>query len=74
VAWQDIEKGYKISKEQWIIIKKEDLERIKIPTTKTIEIKEFVDVSQIDPLYFEKSYYVVPQEAGIKRILFLLKL
>ncbi len=66
VAWQDIEKGYKISKEQWIIIKKEDLERIKIPTTKTIEIKEFVDVSQIDPLYFEKSYYVVPQEAGIK--------
>jgi len=66
VSWKEVEKGYKVSKDRWIIIKKEELENIKIPTTKTIEIKEFIDASQIDPLYFEKSYYVVPQESGIK--------
>ena len=66
VPWDEIDRGYKISKDKWVIIKKEDLEKIKIPTTKTIEIKEFVDVSQIDPIFFEKPYYVVPQETGIK--------
>ncbi|MDI6825784.1 MAG: Ku protein [Candidatus Aenigmarchaeota archaeon] len=66
VGWQDIDRGYKISKDKWIIIKKEDLDRIKLPTTKTIDIKEFIDVSQIDPIFFEKPYYVVPQETGVK--------
>jgi DNA end-binding protein Ku len=66
VPWNEIDRGYKISKDKWVIIKKSDLEKIKIPTTKTIEIKEFVDVSQIDPVFFEKSYYVVPEETGIK--------
>jgi DNA end-binding protein Ku len=66
VSWQDIDRGYKISKDRWIIIKKEDLDRIKLPTTKTIEIKEFIDVNQIDPIFFEKPYYVVPQETGVK--------
>jgi len=66
VSWDETERGYKISEDKWIIIKKEDLERIKIPTTKIIEIKEFIDVSQIDPIFFEKPYYIVPQETGVK--------
>jgi len=59
-------KGYKLTKEKWIILEKEELEKIKLPSTKTIEIMEFVDVSQIDPIYFEKAYYIVPEESGIK--------
>lgn len=66
VPWNEIDRGYKISKEKWIILKKKDLEMIRIPTTKTIDIQEFVDVEQIDPIFFEKSYYIVPQETGIK--------
>ncbi|MDI6798901.1 MAG: Ku protein [Candidatus Aenigmarchaeota archaeon] len=66
VAWQDIKKGFKISKERWIILEKEEIERIKLPSIKTIDIQSFIDISQIDPIYFEKAYYVVPQETGIK--------
>jgi len=66
VAWQDIKKGFKISKERWIVLEKEEIEKIKLPSTKAIDIQSFVDVSQIDPIYFEKAYYVVPEETGIK--------
>lgn len=66
VAWQDIKKGFKISKERWIILEKEEIEKIKLPSTKTIDIQSFTDVSQIDPIYFQKAYYVVPEEGGIK--------
>jgi DNA end-binding protein Ku len=66
VAWQDIKKGFKISKERWVVLEKEEIEKIKLPSTKTIEIESFVDVSQIDPIFFEKSYYIVPEESGIK--------
>jgi len=66
VAYEDIEKGYKITKEKYVVIKKEDLEKLRLKTTKAIEIQEFVDASQIDPIFLEKSYYVVPEETGIK--------
>lgn len=66
VPWNEVEKGFKVSKDKWIIIQKEEIEKIKLPTTKSIEIAYFVDVSQIDPIHFQKSYYLVPTEAGIK--------
>jgi DNA end-binding protein Ku len=66
VAYEDIEKGYKITKEKYVVIKKEDLEKLRLKTTKAIEIQEFVDASQIDPIFLEKSYYIVPEETGIK--------
>jgi len=66
VAYEDIEKGYKITKEKYVVVKKEDLEKLRLKTTKAIEIQEFVDASQIDPIFLEKSYYVVPEETGIK--------
>jgi len=66
VAHEDIEKGYKITKEKYVVISKEDIEKLKLKTTKMIEIQEFVDASQIDPIYLEKSYYVVPEETGVK--------
>jgi DNA end-binding protein Ku len=66
VSWQEIKKGFKISKERWIVLEKEEIEKLKIPSTKTIDIQEFIDVSQIDPIYFEKAYFVVPEETGKK--------
>ncbi len=66
VPWNEIDRGYKIAKDKWVIIKKSDLEKIRLPTTKNIEIKEFVDISQVDPIFYEKSYYVVPEETGVK--------
>ncbi|MGC8647692.1 MAG: Ku protein [Candidatus Micrarchaeia archaeon] len=66
VSWQELKKGYEISKGKYIVLEKEDLDRIKIPTTKAIEIKEFIDPSQLDTLYIEKSYYVVPDKNGAR--------
>ncbi len=66
VSWQEVKKGFKVSKEKWVVLEKEELERIKLPSTRTIEILQFVDISQIDPIFFEKSYYLVPQEGGAK--------
>jgi len=66
VPWTEVEKGFKIGKDTWVVIKKEELEKIKLPTSKNMEVLYFVDVSQIDPIYFDKTYYLVPTEAGIK--------
>lgn len=66
VAWADIKKGFKISEKRWVILEKDEIEKLKLKSTKTIDIQSFVDVSQIDPIYFEKSYYVVPDKGGVK--------
>jgi DNA end-binding protein Ku len=66
VKWQEIKKGFKLSKERWVVLEKEELEKIKLPSTKYVEIIQFVDLAQIDPIFFEKSYYIVPEEMGAK--------
>jgi len=66
VPWNQVKRGVKISKEKWVIIEKKELDKIKLPTSKTIDIEGFIDVSQIDPIFFQKSYYVVPDETGVK--------
>ncbi|HMH10400.1 MAG TPA: Ku protein [Candidatus Nitrosopolaris rasttigaisensis] len=60
VAYSDIKKGYEITKDQYIILEKQDLDKIKLKTTNTIDIKEFVDEKELDPIMIEKSYYVAP--------------
>ncbi len=64
VSWQEIKKGFQLSADKFVVLEKEDLEKIKIPSTKRIEIKEFVDTSQLDPIYVERSYYVAPDKGG----------
>lgn len=59
-------KGYEIAKDQYVIVTQEELEAVQAKRSKTIEIQDFVEIGQIDPLYYDRPYYVVPQEAGIK--------
>ena len=66
IEWKDVRHGYRLSKDSWVILEKEELEKIKLPTTKTIDVQQFVDASQIDPIYFEKAYYVAPEEPGMR--------
>jgi DNA end-binding protein Ku len=66
VAWEEVVKGYKVSKDKYIVLTKEELESISLKTIKAIEIIEFVDAGQIDPLFVSKNYYIVPQEGGEK--------
>ncbi len=64
VPYSEIQKGYEISKDNYVLIEKEDLEKIKAKTTKTIDIKEFIDTEEFDPILIEKSYYVAPDTSN----------
>ena len=60
----DIVKGYEFRKDEYIIIEPDELKKIEPQTAKTMEILEFVKSSEVDPVYFESSYYMMPEEAG----------
>src|SRR5205823_9827082 len=57
-------KGYEFRKGEYVIIEPEELKRIEPKTAKAMEILEFVKAEEIDPIYFESSYYLMPEEAG----------
>jgi DNA end-binding protein Ku len=57
---EDIVKGYEYEKGSYVPIEEDDLERLKLESKHTIELVQFTDSNEIDPMYFEKSYYVVP--------------
>ena len=59
----DIVKGYEYEKDRYVVIEPEDLEKVAPPTARTMEILQFVKMDDIDPIFFEKSYYVAPEEA-----------
>ncbi len=64
VPWEEITRGYEYEKDQYIEITDEDLDKADIELTKTIQILEFVQEDEIDPLYFDKPYYLEPQKGG----------
>ena len=66
VEWSEIKKGYEITKNNYVVIEKEDLEKIKLKTTNTVEVKEFIDSDDFDPIFIEKNYYIGP-DAGKKK-------
>jgi len=60
----DIVKGYEYRKGEYVIVEPDEIKKIEPQTAKTMEILEFVKSSDVDPVYFESSYYMVPEEAG----------
>ncbi len=58
----EIIKGYEISKGEYVLLEDEEIEAVKIESRKTLELAQFVDACEIDPLYFEKPYYVAPKD------------
>jgi DNA end-binding protein Ku len=66
VTRDELVKGYEFAKDQYVTFKPEELKEIEVPSTQSIDIKEFVPLDQVDPLYFEKAYYVGPDKEGAK--------
>jgi DNA end-binding protein Ku len=64
VERSEIVKGYEFRKDEYIVIEPEEIKKIEPQTAKTMEILEFVKASEVDPVYFESSYYMLPEEAG----------
>src|SRR5579863_1124423 len=64
VPWDQIVKGYEYEKDKFVVLKDEDFRRVDLEATDTIEIVDFVDLAQINPVYFYKPYYLEPQKGG----------
>lgn len=58
----EIIKGYEVSKGNYVLLADEEIEAVKVESKRTLELVQFVDFCEIDPLYFEKPYYVAPQD------------
>src|SRR5215217_6185857 len=62
----EIVRGFEVEKGRYVPLEDEDLDRLDIELTKTIDICDFVDLEEIDPIYFRKAYYLLPQEGAEK--------
>ncbi len=66
VPWDQIVKGYEYEKGKYVVLKDEDFEHVDLEATQTVDIQDFVNVDEIDPIYFYKPYYLEPQKGGDK--------
>jgi DNA end-binding protein Ku len=66
VERSEIVKGYEYAKGEYVIVEPEEIKKIEPKTAKAMEILEFVKEKEVDPIYFESSYYLVPEEGGRK--------
>ncbi len=66
VAYEDIIKGYELSKDRYVVITPDELDAIEPERTRTIQIEDFVDLPDIDPIYYDHPYYLVPDKGAAK--------
>jgi DNA end-binding protein Ku len=72
VPYEQIVKGYEISPDRYVTITPEELESLEPQKTRTIDIEEFVDLEQIDPIYYDHPYYLAPDKGAAKAYKLLL--
>ena len=73
VPYERIVKGYEISPERYVIITPEELEALDPKATRAIDIEDFVEYDQIDPVHYERPYYLVPEKGAAKAYALLLQ-
>jgi len=73
VPWNEITKGYGISRGRHVLVSPEELEALDPKATHTIDIDAFVDLDEIDPIYFESTYHVVPDEGAARAYMLLVE-
>jgi len=66
IPGEELVKGYEVSRGRYVIMEDEDFERVPVNTTHTIEITDFVELDQIDPILYQKTYYLEPEDIGLK--------
>src|SRR5919109_2680935 len=66
VSYDDIVKGYELTKEHYVVITPDELDALDPEKTRTIDIEDFVDLSEIDPIYYDHPYYLVPDKGATK--------
>jgi DNA end-binding protein Ku len=71
VPWDQIVKGYEYEKGKYVVLKDEDFQRVDVEATQTVDIQDFVELDEIDPIFFYKPYYLEPQKGGDKAYVLL---
>ena len=66
VEWSEVARGYEYARDEHVILTEEDFEKLPLPSKQTVELSAFVKAEEIDPVYYEKSYYLEPDAKGIK--------
>ncbi len=66
VGWDDIVKGYEFAKDQYVTFTDEELDALDVDSIRAIDVVAFVPLEEIDPIYFNKTYYVGPEATGVK--------
>jgi DNA end-binding protein Ku len=66
VPFEHIVKGYEYEKDRYVVLEDEDFDAVPVESSRTVDIVQFVELEDIDPIYFQKSYYLIPEETGLK--------
>lgn len=73
IPFDEIVRGYEYEKDRYVILDDEDFEQLPLPSKHTIDLTAFVRAEEIDPVYYEKSYYLEPEETGVKPFALLMR-
>src|ERR1700676_2716620 len=73
VPYENVVKGYEIAPDRYVVVEPAELDTLEPKKTKTIEIEDFVELTQIDPIYYDHSYYLAPGPGGAKPYRLLLE-
>jgi DNA end-binding protein Ku len=66
IPYEEVVKGYAVGKNEYVVIQPDDLEALEPEKSRTIDIEDFVDLEKVDPIYFQRPYFLVPDETGAK--------
>src|SRR6476659_3217576 len=66
VTFEHIVKGYEVEKDRYVVLTDDDFDAVPVASSRAIDIVQFVEIDEIDPILFKKSYYLVPAETGAK--------
>jgi DNA end-binding protein Ku len=66
VTWDDVVKGYEYSKDHYVTFEQEELQALDVDSIKAIDVVTFVPLEDIDPVYYNKTYFVAPEQSGLK--------
>jgi len=73
VEWEEIVKGFEYSKGRYVEVTADDLEKLPVPSKNAIDVTAFVELQEIDPIYFERSYYLEPEKVATRPFALLCK-
>jgi DNA end-binding protein Ku len=73
VEWGDVVRGYEYTKEEYVVLTDDDFAKLPLTSKHTIDLAAFVKSDAIDPIFYEKSYYLEPDETGIKPFVLLMR-